>query len=1135
MFYLYHNNDLSELAGLFGVLRGNNRVAPLDADTVLVPNRGIGRWLTIQLAENDGIATNISTVLPGGYIWSLLEQVTLNPPHGNHFEPDGLPWHLYMALPPMAEEIPAVAHYLGTPVDEVRRWQLARQLADVFDKYLVYRADMLVNWERGETPAGNPGRWQASVWRYLTNEQRLGANHRARVLADFITRLAKDPDLQQRVADYCPTALYCFGLVAVAPDHLRLLYALAEHIDVHFLLPNPSEVYWADIVAGRLPLTLPDSEQAAAQLPGEADIESGHPLLAALGRMARDTLRVLYSDEFSGLIDPELGDILPYHKPENDSLLHRIQMDIATLDCSNPDQGMAADDTSLEIHACHSPLREIQVLQDQLLDRLAADDKRVANGKIAMNQRLAPRDIIVMLPDMAAYAPAIKAVFGGAPRDRYLPFGLADRTRSATHPIITCFATLLDLPLSRWQASEMLDLLAVPAVMQRFGLSAGEVDSITNWIKEAGIRWGRDTQHREQLGAGAFGQNTWRFGLDRLLLGVAQSDDETLIDGIAPWSDLEGGGTAALGKLWRFEKTLTQAAKILTEAATPGQWQARLNQLLDAIIAPATDDADAQRAVDSLRQVFAQFETAEICTQAKPLAADRTISWQAMRDMLHDALGSASERQPFLAGGITFCGMVPLRAVPFRVVCVLGLNDNAFPRQDNNRAFNVMFQQPRLGDRNTRDDDRLLFLQALTAARDAFYISYIGQDVHSGESLPASTIVGETLEFVHRHYFRDWSAKAFRRRLFHEQPMQPFSPRYFAPEPETPDMPDPRIFTYAGDWRAATRAAFGKRGQPATFIDAGINTGTAPLQEAIETIDLATLKRFFDHPPKAFFRDHLQLRLDIEDDTVDDGEPITLSALNAALLRQRLFKSADANGDSELAPAPSPLECARGQLPPPPLATASYVPEAKAVNALLPTWQAWMAEATPANIDIDLGGINGLRVTGRVSQLWPQALRRLRTGRLRTKFRLRYWIDYLAVVAAGHDVALEVVGFENKKDSRKIARYSGKITPEAARTELAALLQLYLDGQQRPLPYHPDLDDEYVASQNKAFKNFSHRFHHTAQYPHYLTGKPYFALLLGPAEAPLGAEENNPFVNAIHTISGPMNAVIQLLDNGASQ
>ncbi|MES1937282.1 exodeoxyribonuclease V subunit gamma [Salinisphaera hydrothermalis] len=1131
MFYLYHHNDLSRLAELFGALRGRRARAPLGIDTVLAPNAGIGRWLRIQLAESEGIAANIDGRLPGEFIWDMLHATMDDADAGDHFEPDCLPWHLYAALPEIAREVPAVADYLGTPVDEVRRYQLARQLADVFDQYLIYRADMLVAWEAGEVPAANPGRWQARVWHWLTRNHRLGTTHRARVLTNFITRLGNDRGLQQRVIAYCPDELYCFGLVALAPDHLRLLYALAEHIDVHFLLPNPSAAYWGDITAGRLPLELPDTTTPDddALLPGEAAVEAGHPLLSALGRMARDTLRVLYSDEFAGMIEPELGDLMDYDVPATDTLLHRVQADIVELDCSASPQGMDNADTSFEVHACHSPLREIQVLQDQLLDRLAADDKRVAAGEISETERLAPRDIIVMLPDVAAYAPAIQAVFGGAAPDRYLPFGLADRARSAAHAIVTCVSALLDLPLSRWAASELLDLLAVPAVMRRFGLSAGELDTITDWVGEAGIRWGRDKDHRAELGAGAFEQNSWRFGLDRLLLGVAQSDDETLTAGVAPWSDLEGGITAALGKLWRFEDTLATVADGLAQPATPGEWQTRLNAMVDLLIEPSMDAPDEQRAVDSLRNVFARFDTAENCTRDKPLAADRHLSWPAVRDSLRATLETAAERQPFLAGGITFCGMVPLRAVPFRMVCVLGMNDSAFPRQDTGRAFNVMFDAPRLGDRNTRDDDRLLFLQALTAARDAFYISYIGQDVNTGEELPPSPIVGETLEFLRRHYFAGDDKKAFERRLIHHQPMQPFSLRYFSP-----DEDDSRVFTYAGDWRDATRASIGAREARQPLLDAS----TAPVAEAIEAVDLDTLKRFFDHPPRAFFRERIKLNLEIEDHQVDDAEPIALDALAAAQLRDRLFETADQTGEAEIDLEPTALERARGTLPPPPLAAPNYAAQAEAVNELLPIWQGWKAEGTPETLDVqldlDIDEIGVIRVTGRVAQCWPKVMRRLRTGKLKTRFRLRYWIEYLATVAAGHELDLHMAGFAPDKKTAERIEYAGRIDRDTARAELAHLVRLYIQGQTRPIVYHPDLDDSYNPDQNKAFDNLGFRFKPAAFFPHHLLRDPYFSMLLGPPDAPLGeTEDDSPFIAAIDAISGPMNEAIRPAESDA--
>src|SRR5699024_6508563 len=369
-------------------------------------------------------------------------------------------------------------------------------------------------------PATRPGQWQAQIWQYLTAEHRLGRRHPASMLRAFIRQLPGNTTLQQRVVAHCPSQLYCFGHMALPPDHVRLLYALSEHIDIHFLMPNPSAEYWGDLARTRLPLVLPKDDEP---LPGEQRIESAHPLLGNLGRMARDMVRLLYADEFAGIVEPDLQP-LDYALPDDRQLLQRIQRDIMRLDCSDSRQGMVDGDTSLECHACHGPLREVQVLQDQILDRLSADDS------------LHARDIIVMLPDVAAYAPAIEAVFGGAPADRHLPWNLADRAQAASHPIINALTTVLDLPLWRWRASELLELLSIPAVMRRFDLADSELDDVRHWVEQAGIRWGRDGDHRRAMGAGGFEQNSWRFGLDRLLLGVMQSDEDTLIDGVAPWA-----------------------------------------------------------------------------------------------------------------------------------------------------------------------------------------------------------------------------------------------------------------------------------------------------------------------------------------------------------------------------------------------------------------------------------------------------------------------------------------------------------------------------------------------------------------------------------------------------------------------
>jgi len=1104
MFYLYHHNDLSRLAELFAALRDTHRPSPLAEDVVLAPNRGLGRWLTIQVAESEGVAANIRIALPGQWFWQLIERL-MPDSHlaAREFESDRLPWHLYRALPDMAARLPEVAAYLGNPLDDIRRWQLAARLGDVFDQYLVYRGDMLARWQAGERTSGTAA-WQSDVWRYLVDDYGLGTTHRASVVHDLVARLeSTKPKVAATIADVCPPRLYAFGLVAIAPDHLRLAYALARHVDVHFMLPNPSAEYWGDVTARRLPLTLPEDPHA---LPGEITA-AGHPLLGAFGRMARDTLRLVYADAFSGMIELELGENMAYHAPGDDTLLHRIQTDIVNLEPRVSDTGMDATDRSLEIHACHSPLREIQVLHDQLLDRLAADET------------LAPRDIVVMLPDVAAYVPAIQAVFGGATGGRRLPFTVADRAQASLHPIVNCFVGLLDLPLWRWEASQLLDLLAVPAVRRQFALGEADIADITRWIDAAGVRWGRDARHRESLAAGAFEQNSWRFGLDRLLLGVAQSDEETLVEGVAPWSDLEGHSAQALGGLWAFADTLRRYADALAEPATPGAWQARLNALLDALVEPSRDEPGEARAIETLRNAFASFEDAAAAYRAAGHAGDDTIAWTAVRDHLRGLLDGPSERQPFLSGGITFCGLVPLRAVPFRLVCLLGLNDGVFPRQDSGRGFNVMRDAPRLGDRSTRDDDRLLFLQALTAAGEALYLSYVGQDLRSGEQLPPSPVVGEFLAFIRPHYFHGWTPSDVDARLVHHQPMQPFSARYFDPA-----EPDPRVFTFVGDWRATTVAQRGTRSGAQTWLDGA----RAPWHASDPTIDLDSLVRFFDDPPKAFFSGRLGLRLDRKITDIQDEEPIELSPLDRAVLQRRLFDRAVADDVPSINTAPSALERARGDLPPPPRANAAYATEAAIVNDLLPVHHAWH-EDNPESIAVDLD-IGGQRLTGRVPDVSPTHLRRVTPSRLKTRFRLRNWIRYLAVVASGHERTLSLAGRSPKKDDERIVAVEGRVTPDDARKHLAGLVEAYIAGQQTPLAFHPDLADDYNPDQDKAFENMSKRYAVNQRFKSHLVDDPYFRLLLGADDAPLGDASDSPFLATIEAIWLPMHHALESID-----
>ncbi len=1091
MFYLYHNHDLHRLADVFSLLRQAQSAGPLATDLVLVPNAGVGRWLKMRLALQDGVAANLDTQLSAPFLWDLIARsLPGERPDSSAYRRENLRWHLYALLPEVAGSVREVGAYLAGDDAEVRRWQLAEQLAAVFDEYLIYRRTMLLAWERGESETAPPGSWQAPLWRALV--QRLGPDHRARALGRLVRRVETEEPLQR---GHWPERLYCFALGNLPPDYLRLLYAVARSTDVHFFLHNPSAEYWGDIQAQPVALAVTPQE---ADLPGEDGVLQGHPLLASLGRPGRDFIRLLYSDEFADIRELELGEVLEYCVPGDKTLLHRLQSGVIQMQATPEALEMDATDGSLQIHSCHGVLREVQVLHDQLLGMLSADDT------------LEPRDIIVVMPDVSAFAPAVEAVFGAASGRAYIPFSLSDRPASGTHPIVQTFVTLLDLPLWRWTSGEIMSLVDVPAVRRRFGLDEADVESLRRWVEKAGVRWGIDADHRARSGAGHWQHASWRFGIDRLLAGVMVSQGDVLIDGIAPEVDLEGGATAALGQFWLLLERLDHWRVELVRATSAAAWQERLNALCADLFAIDGQDRTEQLAVQILADTVAGLGA------GAEQIGDAFISWEAVRELVSASLAGGGGRQPLLSGGVTFCGLQALRTVPFRVVCIIGLNDGAFPRAEQGRSMNLVRREPRLGDISVRDDDRLLFLQWLLSAGDVFYLSYTGQDTRSGETLPPATVVSELLDFVAAVHFPEKTRDALEERLVTKQPMQPFSPRYYE---DTAG-----VFTFRTSWHAGARAMYGQRAPLPGLVD-----GAEAPRVRIEQIAMEELKRFFENPARWFLRDVVQLDLDVRLSALQEEELREVQQMDLYRLYQALYASAIHGPLPEEPPA---LLLAQALLPPEPLSRVAYDEAAPAMNALVQLSAQRVPDMPeqPGLIDVDLG--NGLRVTGKVQGARAGALYRVEPRRVSGRHLLPHWLDLVAFASMQDGASLNLYGLEKGKQGDAVQVWQATLEHELAVRCMRELVDVYLTGQQRPLRFMPDLAGRYLEAMDKGEQAALDACNAACTADRgrpWDISDPWFRRVVEPSSQPLGQQvQGNEFCALAQTILGPMLANLKV-------
>ena len=1070
-FVAFHSNRAENLVEVVASWLQRSPLPPLVEEVILVQSNGMAEWLKMELARRGGVCAATRVELPSRFLWRTYRQVLGAQAVPSESPLDKLPmaWRLMQLLPGLLSE-PVFAPVAGFLRDDdpARLLQLCNQLADLYDQYQNYRSDWLHAWASGHDHVllanGTPQalaedqRWQPALWRAVLATLSAAQQHsiRPHLHQQFLQHLASGQPMAQPVAQ----RVTAFGMSQMPAATLQALAALAPHSQVILAIPNPCRYYWGDIMDGRELLHAQRRRglhkgQELSHLPLQDMHAHAHPLLAAWGRQSRDFVRLLdtvddaeQSKQQFALNKIDLFD--EEEETERTSLLHQVQMRIRDLVPlhEHPRSVIDAQDRSIVFHSAHSAVRELEVLQDQLLQALAQPAQREDRGP------LNPRDIIVMVPDIEVLAPAIRAVFGQYKRGdaRYIPFDIADMSAQASSPLIGAIEWLLRLPSQRCRMSELIDLLEVPAVAARFGLAPESLPRLTQWMAGAGIRWGLNAGHRSALGLDACGeQNSAWFGLQRMLLGYAsgaQTVDDPLpcLQTIEPYAEVGGLEAELAGSLAHVLQALLRWWAIASASATPAEWVQHCQTLLaDMVQAESEADRLALAALlDGLRAWQQVCEQAGFA-QAVPVTVAR-VAWL-------QALEMPKAQQRFRAGGITFCTLMPMRAIPFEVVCLLGMNEGDYPRRSTHSDFDLMALPGvgRPGDRSRRDDDRQLMLESVLSARRMLYVSWSGRSVRDNAEQPASVLVAQL-----RDYLRAGWGDAVVDSRTTEHPLQPFSRRYFEA--------GSALFSFASEWRAMHQApvADANQGQglPAWVPSAGV------------PLTLQQLTQFLRKPVKAFFRQRLLVVFDEDDADVEDEERFALGALDQYQLVQDLFPRAA--GAASITDAAEQVQAAlghlrrAGELPMQGLGDLAQQKLQESVAAMVQAWHTQQArlshEADRHNLRIEIDGVvledwvDGLRQTapdgaGGAALAWldfdPAVLcEKTRTPKPRPAQLLGAWLRSLASAACGVQATGVLVGRDSVLEISPMGQ-------AIARQTLEQLLQLWQQGMQSPIPLPP--------------------------------------------------------------------------------
>lgn len=1040
---------------------------PFATDVVAVPTRGVERWLAQRLSHHLGVPTGVAAGARDGASGvcanvdfrgprRLVEQVVADltgvEPADDPWRPERLAWTVLEVLDAhLAEPWAApLARYVGDPGDEVRRGRrltLARRVADLLVDYARQRPDVVLAWS-ADADAAAPGprrtravdvpgdlAWQPELWRRLL--ARVPGSDPARRVEDAVAALHADPT----VVDL-PPRLSVFGPTRLPEDELRVLRALAEHRDVHLWLVHPSPALW-ETVAGH-----DDGGTLRADVPTFAR----HPLLASTARDAVELQLRLAGGEVA------------HHATTSPppTLLGALQ---SALRADSPDGAHVLDDAdrSVQVLSCHGRARQVEVLRETLVGLFAADPT------------LQARDVIVLCPDVETFAPLVTATFGAVPElgddahpGQRLRVSLADRGAGTTNPALALLATLLRLADGRVTASEVLDLAASDPVRRRFRFSDDDVDRLRQWAVEAGVHWGEDGERRARFGIDPHvRQGTWDAALDRVLLGAAMADEGARFVGPAlPLDDVGSTDVDLAGRLAELVARVTHVLDGLDGVHPLGHWLDTLDRALTLLAeAPPTETwqiGAARRALGDVRAAGSEH-------------GDVPLRLADVRAVLADRLAGRPTRAGFRTGALTVCSLEPMRSVPHRVVCLLGLDDGAFPRVGAATGDDLLARHPEIGERDPRSEDRQIFLDAVAAAGDHLVVVHTGADERTGAPRPPAVPVAELLDALDRVATAP-DGRPVREHVVVRHPLQTVDARNFT----AGALGVPGAFSHD---RAAFDGACTAREERRTVgalvsvplalpsAEAGSPGTAAPGERDVELDDLV---RLLENAPRWFAQTTLDVGLVVDEDDVDDRLPLALTGLSGWGVGDRVLRAALAGVEPGRA---MQAEWRRGQVPPRELGRTALQEVAQAVGPLRlvsveAAREADTAAGRPSSPDVLRSGETvdvravlpgGRTLVGTVPGVHGRRVVRTEYSRLGPKHRLRAWVQALALAASSPGHAWDAVTVGRSPRGPGVA-WSTLAPPEAAAaaTLLGDLVALRDEAAREPLPLLPEVSLKYA-------------------------------------------------------------------------
>ncbi len=1030
---------------------------PFLPEYVIIPNSAVQRSLTLSYTRYFGVCANVSFEFLAKWLWWQMRRMMNSVSDESPLAPETLTWRILRLLnDDRIKGLPRLREYLAN-ADATMRYELADRIGQLFDRYLTYRPEWLTAWGQGLQPDDIPdtrasqqdAQWQRVLWKLISEELSLANIH---PIDEFLAQLKKNGD-----KSVLPARLSLFMLPDLPPLHLKALEGLSHWMEIDAYFLNPCREYWFDIVQPK--------RLAYLRQKGDIHAETGNRLLASWGQSSNSTLKMLF-EQTSGLMADEQN----FVDGVEDTLLSRVQQAILEL-CELEPESLTdvAGDGSIQVHCCHGINRQLEVLHDCLLAEFRKD------GSLALDQ------IIVLVPDLQSVAGSINAVFGGAPRERRIPFHITGLPMVVENTLARVLVKLLQLPGSRFEASRVLDLLEEPVLAKRFALDVTALEPIRQWLKEAGIRWSLDAEGRKRLSGVADPRHTFEQGITRLFLGYALPGINEPIAGLLPAGNIHGSHDESTAKVFaRFAlavASLGELAERVRLQPTPREWRELLDDILENLL--EWDDS----LLNEEKQLRQQISMLADAWQAATF--DAALPVEVVLAALEKVGNSIPSVRP--EGTLTFAPLSGMRGLPYRQICLLNMNDKDFPCATRQQEFDLMSLVPRPGDRQRAQDDRAIFLESLLAARQRLWIAYNGKSPRDNQAVPPSLLVAQLLDELAQACVASAADSVellnAKKHFVIEHPLQAFSKRYF-------NQSDPRLFSFSQEYAAAlnqsarisAESATAERQPPvAAWLDEPQSMNEAEGEEnedamdndhprffvmpvalsveqkqLAESLSLEGLKRFFRDPCQFWVRNCLGIHIAGTEDEIVDVEPLLLDRNGERNLFGELAELS-LSRVALTAQQAQPYAMAGIELPSGLLGESLFEELWREVESFVALVAPALATPILPNVPFELKlaanqQATPLKLTGALTSLRSAGIVRYSTDQENMHDLLGLWLEHLVLCAIRpQGVEIFVSTFWGRTSGFRF----DTVNQDFALEQLSELAGIYASGLHQPIPFFP--------------------------------------------------------------------------------